>query len=38
MVKPHLLQVHIPDAILLSLRLEQDGHSFFALRMRWTFE
>jgi hypothetical protein len=34
MVNPHLLQRHMPDAILFSLRLEHEGHSFFALRTR----
>src|SRR5271155_1826447 len=28
----------MPDETLFSLRLEHDGHSFFAFRTRWMFE
>jgi len=37
-VNPHLLQRQIPDAMRLSLRLEHEGHSFFAFIVRWMFE
>jgi hypothetical protein len=37
-VKPQEPHLQIPEETLFSFKLAHDGHSFFDLRRRWTFE